>query len=165
MRKIICIIITALPLVLAAQTAERQVIGSAGDFANTASFKVSSTVGETITATGTSPSIILNQGFQSPTFPSTLGIEDVEMGFTMNAFPNPTRDAITLSFSTENELQLSIGLFDVQGKQVLPNEQLNVNGKMQHSIQMLGLATGNYFIRLTDRDGKLSRRIQIQKVD
>ncbi len=164
MKKIISIVFTALPIVLVAQTAERQVIGSAGGYANTANLKVSSTVGETITRTSTSPSIILSQGFQSPSSTS-VGIEDVEMGFTLKAFPNPTLDAVTLSFSVENELQLSIGLFDVQGKQVLPSEQLNIYGKMQHSLQMLGLAAGNYYIRLTNNDDKLNKTIQIQKVD
>lgn len=164
MKKLFSIIIAALPVVLAAQTAERQVIGSAGGFATATGLQVSYTVGESVTSTATSGSVILTQGFQQPSS-GTVGIEETALGFAMKAYPNPVHNAVTLDFSAQQDMQLSIGLFDVQGRQVLPTEQLNVSGNMLHSVKMAGFASGNYFIRLTNKDGKLNKSIQIQKVD
>lgn len=164
MKKLFFTIAATLPLLLMAQTAERQVIGSAGGYATATGLRVSNTVGETITATGTSASVILTQGFQQSSTAS-VGIEEVELGFAMKAYPNPASDAVTLDFSTEKEQQLRIGLFDAQGRQMLPIEQLNVSGNMHHSIKMAGIAPGYYSIRLLNVDGKLNKSILINKVD
>lgn len=165
MKKLFLITIAALPGLLFAQTAERQVIGSAGAYTTaTNGLQASSTVGETATATGTSSSLVLTQGFQQPGNTS-VGIEDVELGFAMKAYPNPVSDAVTLDFNVEKEQQLSIAVFDGQGRQVLPTQQLHVSGNMLHAVKMAGVAPGNYFIRLQNADGKLNKSIQIHKKD
>lgn len=164
MKKLFFIIIAALPMALVAQTAERQVIGSAGGFATATGLQVSNTVGETITATGTSGSVILTQGFQQSST-NQVGIEETTLGFAMKAYPNPTHNAVMLDFSAQQDMQLNIGVFNTQGMQVLPAGQLNVSGNMLHSIDMAAFATGNYFVYLTDKNGKLNKSILIQKVD
>lgn len=164
MKKLFFTIAATLPMLLMAQTAERQVIGSAGGYATATGLQVSNTVGEAITATGTSASVILTQGFQQSSTAS-VGIEDVELGFAMKAYPNPTSDAVTLNFLTDKEVQLNIGLLDMQGRQVLPTEQLHINGSILHSVNMVGVTPGNYLIHLGSADGKLNKSIQIRKID
>jgi hypothetical protein len=151
-------------MLLLAQTADRQVICSAGGFSTATGLQVSNTTGEFITATGTSSSIILTQGFQQSSS-DMVGIEELDLGFAIKAYPNPTSDAVMLDFTAEKNMQINIGLFDVQGKQVMPIKQLNLYGNMLHSLDMNGFNAGNYFVRLTNQDGKLNKSIQIQKVD
>lgn len=164
MKKLFSIIIVALPVLLMAQTAERQVIGSAGGSVTATGLQVSNTVGETITVTATSSSVILTQGFQQASTGS-VGIEDVELGFAMKAYPSPTSGTVTLDFSVEKEQQLSIAVFDMQGRQVLPAQKLHIKDKMLHSINMESIAPGNYFIHLFNETGKLDKSIQINKID
>lgn len=164
MKKLFSIIIVVLPVVLIAQSAERQVIGSAGNFTSATGLQVSNTVGETITTTGSSTSLILTQGFQQPNT-SPLAIEDVKLGYVIKAYPNPAHNAVTLDFTTQKSLLLQISLFDIYGKQIQPTEQLNINGNIVHTVNVSAIPSGNYFIHLTNTDGKLNKNIPFQKID
>ncbi len=164
MKKLFSIIIVTLPVLLMAQTAERQVIGSAGGYFIATGLQVSNTVGETVTATANASSLIVTQGFQQAST-NSVGIEEEELGFAMKAYPNPASDVVILDFSAEKEQQLRIYLLDAQGRQMLPTEQLNVAGNMLHHVKLTGIAPGNYYIRLLSTDGKLNKSIQVNKVD
>lgn len=165
MKTVLILIATILPTLLSGQSAERQVMGSAGSFAAADAFSHSYTVGETVIFTGTSSTLKVTQGFQQPDQMS-VGIEETELAYAVNAFPNPTRGEVVLDISSEYPLNLNIDLFNMQGKQFpLPQRQVNVNGALQHSIDMSRMASGSYFIRITDEEGKTNNSIQIQKVN
>ncbi|HKL40928.1 MAG TPA: T9SS type A sorting domain-containing protein [Cryomorphaceae bacterium] len=165
MRNLILTVLLAFPLFALAQSAQRQVIGSAGTVSVTDDFMVSSTIGETVVATGEGDGIILTQGFQqSQDF--GLSVEEPELEFSANAFPNPTMDGIVLDLNSQKAVDLTISLFDVAGKQyVVPVANLMLSGNARKEIDMSGFASGNYFIRLTDETGKLNKTIKVQKVD
>ena len=59
MKRIISIFLSLIPIVLFAQSIERQVIGSTGGFIAESTVQVSSTVGEAVIATDSGASIIL----------------------------------------------------------------------------------------------------------
>jgi hypothetical protein len=166
MKNIIVIITALMPVALTAQTAERQVIGSAGNFTALTDIQVSSTVGEVVVATASvAGTITLTQGFQQADG-GNVGIDEPELGFSMNAYPNPTRNSVILDFTADRNLEVEIGLFDLQGKSFPLNEtKLNISGNVKHSVDLSGMAAGNYFIKLTNGDGKLNRAIKIQKAD
>jgi len=165
MKKLICIIIAALPGVLVAQTTERQVIGSTGGYATATGLQVSNTIGEAVINTATSGSIILTQGFQQSII-NTVGIDDIETGLSVMAFPNPTRDMITLQLNADKTVALELSVFDINGKLTsIPVQKLNVNGAMTHAIDFSSLQSGNYFLKLQNRDGSLHQSIQVLKVD
>ncbi len=165
MKKLFFIIINALPGLLAAQTAERQVIGNAGGFTTTTGLQVSNTVGESVTNTATSGSIILTQGFQQSTI-NTVGIDDIETGLSVMAFPNPTRDMVTLQLYAEKTVALELSVFDINGKLTsLPVQKLNVNGAMTQAIDFSLLQSGNYILNLQNRNGSLTQAIHILKLD
>lgn len=165
MRLLILITIILTPVIVYSQTVERQVIASAGNFASAGGYSHSYTVGETVVFTGTSSTLKITQGFQQPDQIS-VGIDEAELGYAVNAFPNPTRGEVILDISAEYPVNLNIDLFNMQGKQFpLPQRLANVSGNHRHSIDLTNMASGSYFIRITDQEGKTNNSIQIQKVN
>ncbi|MEX0811858.1 MAG: T9SS type A sorting domain-containing protein [Chitinophagales bacterium] len=166
MKNITVILIALLPVALFAQSLERQVIASSGSYSETANLQVSSTIGETVIATGTSASVILTQGFQQPASDNTVGIEEPEFGFSMQAYPNPTANMVILDFNADKELELQISLIDVMGKQYpVAKSNITVLGNSRQQIDLSAYAAGNYFIRIDDEKGQFSKTIKIQKID
>lgn len=165
MKKIITIIIALMPLFLLAQTAERQVIGTAGGSSSSSSFQVSSTVGEAVVGTATSTTLILNQGFQQPDEES-LSIEDHESGLSINAYPNPVKGIVTLELDAPNSMELSVQVLDFKGNTLAtPLQKLKVQGTFTREIDFSNLASGNYFLLLTNTKGNLQQTIKIVKVE
>jgi len=165
MKKIITIIIALMPVFLFAQSAERQVIGSAGGTSTTTDLKVSSTVGEAVVGTGTSSTIILTQGFQQPG-EGELGIEDTETGLSVNVYPNPSKGIVTLDMDAPNTLEISVSVLDFNGTVISqPVQKQKVHGSSTHEIDLSSLAAGNYFIQLQNSKGNLKQTIKIVKVD
>ena len=165
MKKIISIIIVALPVLLFAQSAERQVIGSSGGFTSTATVQASSTVGEAVITTGTSATVILTQGFQQAD-EGTVGIVDIKTGLSINAYPNPSKGLVMLQINAPNNMDLNVQVFDVSGKLTsIPVQKLQVNGSSTQELNFSALAAGNYYIGLSNNEGTLHQTIKIQKVD
>lgn len=154
-----------LPVLAFAQTAERQVIGTAGAYAEADGYSHSYTVGEVATATISDSTIILTQGFQQADHFSVSILEE-SLEFSAIAFPNPTTDGVTLDLKADQPVDLRIDLFDAAGKQLPVSQQhLQLVGSTQRHIDMASFATGTYFIRLTDESGHLNKTIQVQKVN
>lgn len=165
MKKILSIIIAILPILLLAQSAEQQVIGSAGGWGTAANVQVSSTVGETVVATGTSASVILTQGFQQPST-YLVAIEDVNTGLLVNAYPNPSKGLVMLQINAPNTMQLNVSVYDASGRLTsLPIQQLHVSGESTQAIDFSTLAAGHYYLQLNNREGSLSQSIKVQKID
>jgi hypothetical protein len=163
MKNIISFIIALLPAMLFAQTAERQVIGSTGGFATNANMQASYNVGEVAITNDTATTVILTQGFEQ-TEGGTVGIKDITTGLSVNAYPNPAKQAVTLDFTIEQPMELNVALEDVLGRTVLAPTPLNLTGNTKHSVSLMGLAAGQYLIHLSNADGTLNQTIQIQKV-
>jgi hypothetical protein len=70
------------------------------------------------------------------------------------AYPNPTRDQVSLSFETKDKGDLSISLVDVSGKWVLKEMRKDFSGKFEQTFNISGAAKGNVVIRIT-QNGKL----------
>jgi hypothetical protein len=156
MKNSILLIISFVPLFALAQIAERETLASNGGFGNNVSF----TIGEVVVASNNQ----VTQGFQQSSN-TNVSIDEVSLGFAMNAYPNPTANALILDFSADQPLQISLDLFDIQGRQMLPAEQLKINGNMLHSIDLSGFAAGKYILSLSNNTGTLNKSMQIQKVD
>lgn len=165
MKNLLIIILLLIPYWTIGQTAERSVIGSAGSFAAAGGYSHSYTLGETVVITGTSSTLKVTQGFQQPDQMS-VGIDEDQMSYSVNAFPNPTRGEVILDITAENPVQLNINLFNIQGKQFsLPQSLVKVSGNLRHSIDLSNMAAGSYYIRINDDKGNTNTSIQIQKVN
>lgn len=165
MKKIISNLFILLPFALLAQTAERQVVSSAGGYGSTAYVQVSSTIGEAVAGTGTSANVILTQGFQQPNT-SLVAIEDVNTGLSVNAYPNPTKGLVMLQLNAPNPMELSVSVFDASGKLTsVPIQKLHIIGESTQELDFSNLATGAYYLELVNIEGSLRQTISVVKVD
>lgn len=165
MKALFILTIILLPAGLLAQTAERQVIGTAGAYTEAGGVSQSYTVGEMATATLSEGTIILTQGFQQSDDLS-VSIDEPKLDFSAVAFPNPTMDGVTLDLNADRAIDLRIDLYDSAGKQFpVAESNIQLTGNTQQHINLIGFASGTYFIRLTDESGQLNKTIQVQKVN
>lgn len=78
----------------------------------------------------------------------------------LHVFPNPVGDELNISFSLSQNTELSIGLFDVLGRQVATVADGDfIMGENKLSVDMDGYATGVYLVRITSGEGQVVRRV------
>lgn len=95
------------------------------------------------TATGSGGSIV--QGLQQPYEIMVIsGIEDNDINLAFAIFPNPTADFVVLSVQNANTLNMTYGLYNIEGKLI---EKQALNGS-QTTIAMKDLANSIYFIKV-----------------
>lgn len=163
MKNLIILLAIVLPTMVFAQSIERQVIGSAGGSATTASLQVSYTIGETVTSTGTSSNIIITQGFQQPEGGS-VGINLVETGLSVEAYPNPTSDQVILQVETTKLITIDVLLLDLLGQSTgIEMTDLEISGTTTETVDISSLPSGHYMIILQNEDGMIGT-IKMHKV-
>lgn len=139
-------------LAVAAQSADRQVLGSGGSsFANT-SVQVDYTVGETVIQGGSSGSYTISQGFQQNDMnPTAIREKQLRVDFAL--YPNPAREQITLSLGAVSPFGIRLSLSDIAGAVWFADTQEEkVSGSYKRDISLSGLASGVYFINLYTDD-------------
>ncbi len=120
------------------------------------------TIGEGIIETFSNNEMILTQGFQQPTLKVTLIDESDEGDFHFDVYPNPTRDFLTISFSSENEINCSTQLFDMSGRLFYSKD---IKGKeLTENIDLTKYSSNIFILRIIDTNGKLMRTYKIQKI-
>lgn len=78
----------------------------------------------------------------------------------INTFPNPVENNLQIQFTITKEENISIGLYDMQGKRVLqkPLGQLN-SGTYQESMDLNEIQAGIYFCRIEGRKKSVTKKI------
>jgi len=142
------------------QTAKPEVVATAGDYFKNAEASLSWTIGECVTETFGSTNMVLTQGFQQSHYIVTA-INDVAMNMlTINAFPNPATDFITVSIENYSPNQLfTLVLCDLQGR-ILFTEKVNAD---KTQLNMSEYAQGVYFVKVIDNGNKVSQTFKIRK--
>lgn len=99
-----------------------------------------------ITLTGTGKEVPIISVPQKPNF-----------RFTMAISPNPARESVTLSLTSERVVMLNIVIVDINGKMVinLPSERIS-EGKHRLQIMTSELAQGMYLVRIYENGTLLS---------
>ena len=104
-------------LIAMSQTLERQVISSAGSFSTAGGITLSSTVGEVAVTTMIAGTVVLTQGFQQPNPEDFTAVPDEQkINLNYKIYPNPTSDQLVVEFTADKPTELSIQLFDLNGK-------------------------------------------------
>lgn len=137
-------------LTASAQSLERDVIGSYGAFYyQAAAGSLSITVGELATATLTSASYTLTQGFQQPTdFSTNTLVRDPQIA--LHFFPNPAHSDLVC---TGTDMQgFSFFFADAAGRAIAPP---TVRFGDQVHFDVSGLAPGAYSITVLTGDQRL----------
>ena len=152
-----------------AQSLERQVIGTAGDYVENGDISLSYTVGEPIIETAITGTLILTQGFQQPDAQKTSsGIDQdvagIEVGF--NVFPNPATDILHVSLTSDEAVERVVELYEMGGKKnKLQSSKFSVSGTVNQEFDISHLAAAQYMLVFNDINGKTMKSINFQKVD
>ena len=159
------LLLLTLPLALFGQSLERQVIAGSGADFTTANLQVSATLGEVMTRTFTSSTVLLTQGFQQAELTVTTGFDHPLDDFTFKAYPVPAQDILTLDFTSPDHREINLHLVDLQGR-ILPafSRTLQVAGNTSHQMNLSGLSSGAYLIRIDGRDVPLGN-LRILKIE
>jgi hypothetical protein len=134
--------------VCAQQSNKQDVISSAGGFNVVSGMSISWTLGETIIPTFKSQdgTLILTHGFQQQLVITAVE-ENILNPVQVTIYPNPTSEIINIEFNTPNDGEISLFMFDGQGKPVKTDQiGFSVTNKQ---INMQDLPPGIYYLRLT----------------
>jgi hypothetical protein len=84
---------------------------------------------------------------------------------TFSIYPNPANEKLTAEFRVQSPTEVSIGLYDILGREVLPHVQLKNVTVGSHSLQfdVAGLRTGTYFVRLQAKGILSEQPMQVLK--
>jgi hypothetical protein len=146
------------------QSIERQVIGTTGSYSTGPSGSLSSTVGEVVISTGTSPAVRITQGFQQPEASGTTSIGKGPLSVTVQAFPNPSQDALTIHLTGGDRLSaLGLRVIAMNGQLVRRVEAIPlVSGNATYHLDVSSLAAGQYLLTL-DSQGTPLGNLTFQK--
>ncbi|MDG1260236.1 MAG: T9SS type A sorting domain-containing protein [Flavobacteriales bacterium] len=134
---------------LVGQQLEPVVFGSAGSSNVVNSF----TIGEVISETFSTTTLILSQGFHQGDFAS-VSVQEQPNHSSIYLFPNPVRFDLTIAMPEIQQAQLK--LFDATGKLIREFQA-------QHGdrIDMSAFARGLYIVHVLPSDGTTSQRFSI----
>jgi len=129
LRKILTIVFSIWSLTLIAQ--QQEVISSAGSVFENSSGSISFTIGECISSTISSTSIILTQGFQQSKL-NIVGIHNTQiLDYEIIAFPNPVKEFVTLKI--EKPKGFTYKLYSMNGtiieNKIIVNTDSEINFK------------------------------------
>lgn len=136
----------------------QQVVSSGGNFHESDHLSISWTLGEPVTETFQSGNLILTQGFQQPTLRVSTIAEQLDAGFRVNAFPNPTKGLLNISTNIPEAQQLAYRIYDLQGRVVLTG---SLHGK-QTPVYVEEFLPGTYFMRII-RDYEVVKVFKVVK--
>jgi hypothetical protein len=144
MNKYLFLFLLAISVTAYSQDLPQQVIGSAGDQHTNASASVSWTVGEVSTATLSSSSVTLSQGFQQGNLTVNTLVDQDMLNFNLKAYPNPVIDILLLE---TDEKQQRYQVINMQGEVVLIG---NITAVLQE-IDFTNLPNGVYLLSVDQK--------------
>jgi hypothetical protein len=79
-------------------------------------------------------------------------------------YPNPVEDFLNLQFMAETETTVTIGLFNLPGKNVIPSETVNITpGINIKSLDLSKLSNGAYLMKVTMNDHTETRKVIVNR--
>lgn len=159
---LICFVITISLLSLIAQAqikVSNSVIGSGGGISSDANFKVTATLGQAIVGTLADSSNSMNIGFWAQSGGVVTSVEKIETESIPDKFrldqnyPNPFNPTTTIAFALPKQTEVSIKLFDLQGRivSILVDNEMAA-GEYQIVFDAKNIPSGVYFYRI-DAEG------------
>jgi spore coat protein U-like protein len=120
---------------------------------------VSYSVGQVVYTTNSGSSGTVAQGVQHAYEISVVGVNNTQSNISLNAYPNPATDVLTLQISNYNNEKLMYQLYDLNGK-LISSEQI---GASQTQINTATLPTATYFIDVLNQENKKVQSFKILK--
>ncbi len=124
------------------QTANPELLSSAGESFSNSTYRLDWSVGECITATHSAGDYVLTQGFHQNTYVISA-IEDFASDVNISVYPNPATDLLTIYFPTsEIPVNVKISLADINGN-ILQQAEVKTD---KEQLNFSGYAKGVYFL-------------------
>lgn len=118
-------------------------ISSSGSDSNSNNGSISFTIGQIVFNSQSTSSYIIEEGIQNPLDNSILSIESFSVR-NFDIYPNPTSDDFTINFKNYDLLDLSLKLFEPNGKLIFSK---NITTRLT-KIQTSGIAKGMYIVKI-----------------
>lgn len=87
---------------------------------------------------------------------STSGLEN--LGISLDIFPNPTVENLTLSLNSDEAKDLIINIYNQNGQNIFSENVMAQNGQNRFNFDVAAYATGVYFLEITDGQFKTAKR-------
>lgn len=82
-----------------------------------------------------------------------VSVDEEEIPIYFTVYPNPTKDDLTIRFSTKSASTTNINVIDITGKVLKVIQLGETNGETQIKIELDELTTGVYFVELSTDHG------------
>ncbi|MCH2224163.1 MAG: T9SS type A sorting domain-containing protein [Crocinitomicaceae bacterium] len=93
-------------------------------------------------------------------FDNTLTVEEPSQVYGVNLFPNPSTDAVNISYNLVNSSEVSIEVVDITGKVITSvNEGTKVEGKHIVSLNTDAFANGIYYVNVTSNNTVVTEKL------
>lgn len=88
------------------------------------------------------------------------GIDEVtDQPFSLMCYPNPTNDQLTIQFESLDQGEVSLTIYDVNGRLVAEQQYAGLYGKQQLKFDASDWTNGMYFVTLTVNDTKAYAKV------
>ena len=75
-------------------------------------------------------------------------------------FPNPTSTNLNVCYNLPKEDEITIALFDMQGKRILEKKMGNkISGEHQETLDLKDLPQGSYVCRITGKQNSITKQV------
>lgn len=134
----------------------QSVVSSQGETYETTTGSISFTVGEVVIDTGTDGTNDLTQGFHQTNW-NFLELEDSDVSFEANVYPNPTSDILNIEVGQFDEVQFA--LIDASGRII---QKGNLTDFITQ-IDVKQLEPGSYHVQLSDAQNNQLKNFKLLK--
>lgn len=132
--------------------AQNSIVSSGGD-ASGSGGSASYSIGQVLYKSVSSSSGSVNQGIQQPYVLNVSGINNhPDINFSINVYPNPSVDNVTLNIGKQEQKNMSFQLLDTQGKLILNHEITTI----ESTIKMDGYIAGIYFLKVMNNNSEIT---------
>ena len=91
----------------------------------------------------------------SPLVSESVGVEELTFRNSVSLHPNPATTEVVIS--TPFEINGEIRVFDISGKLLIYNNEVNFNNN--YLLDISSLSTGTYFVRLNTAKGEVTKKL------
>lgn len=90
----------------------------------------------------------------------TLSVEEAKLNFSKYIlYPNPGKDKITITNSSQGQEDIIIGVFNIDGEKLIENK---FQGQNEIELDISRLASGIYIVRIQGKTGMEIRKLAVQ---
>ncbi len=95
---------------------------------------------------------------------NTVSNDEIEGALTgVKVFPNPTKDQVNISFDALENMDLSVQLFDMTGREVKASESYTINsGSQNMRVNLKDIPKGIYYVQLSTNGRSIQQKVVVQ---